>query len=144
MKGSGLEEAMELVYAENSVRHIISGKAVSRALRAHFLVESALVNKLMALRIDISGTDKEDNEANVEIDQYSEYILEDSEQYGTVHFADLKAELESFSTGLDEDVVFDIELYPTIAKLQDILDDYKDALNDSSRTESCGYSTWVT
>ena len=29
MKGSGLEEAMEQVYAENS--HIISGKAVSRA-----------------------------------------------------------------------------------------------------------------
>ena len=134
MKGSGLEEAMELVYAENSVRHIISGKAVSRALRAHFLAESALVNKLMALLIDISGTEKEDYEENVEIDQYSEYILEDSEQYGTVHIADLKAELESFSTGLDEDVVFDIELYPTIAKLQDILDDYKDILNDSSRT----------
>ena len=48
--------------------------------------------------------------------------------------ADLKAELESFSKGLDEDVVFDIELYLTIAKLQDILDDYKDVLNDSSRT----------
>ena len=51
-----------------------------------------------------------------------------------MHFADLKAELKSFSKGLDEDVVFDIELYPTIAKLQDILDDFKDVLNDSSRT----------
>ena len=51
-----------------------------------------------------------------------------------MHIADLKAELKSFSKGLDEDVVFDIELYPTIAKLQDILDDFKDVLNDSSRT----------
>ena len=50
-----------------------------------------------------------------------------------MHIADLKAELKSFSKGLDEDV-FDIELYPTIAKLQDILDDFKDVLNDSSRT----------
>eukprot|EP00794_Sanderia_malayensis_P012470 gene12470-13758_t len=42
MKGSGIEELFAEVYAENSVEHIISGKAVSRALRAHFLVESAL------------------------------------------------------------------------------------------------------
>ena len=121
MKGSSLEEAMEQVYAENShnLPHIISGKAVSRALRAHFLVESALVNRLMAPLIDRIGTDEEDDEANVEVDQYKEYILEDSEQYGTVLIVDLKAELKSFSKGLDEDVVFDIELYPTIAKLQD-------------------------
>ena len=42
MKGSGIEELFAEVYAENSVEHIISSKAVSRALRAHFLVESAL------------------------------------------------------------------------------------------------------
>ena len=42
MKGSGIEELFAEVYAENSVEHIISGKAMSRALRAHFLVESTL------------------------------------------------------------------------------------------------------
>ena len=89
----------------------------------------------MAPLIDRSGSDEEDDKANVEVNQYKEYIIEDSEQYGTVHIADLKAELESFSKGLDEDVVFDIELYPTIAKLQDILDGYKNVLNDLSRTE---------
>jgi hypothetical protein len=47
MKGSGLEEALEPVYGPNAVAHVISGKAVSRALRGHFLVEAALVNKLM-------------------------------------------------------------------------------------------------
>ena len=36
MKGSGLEEALETVYGPNSVTHMISGKAISRALRGHF------------------------------------------------------------------------------------------------------------
>ena len=47
MKGSGLEEALETAYGPNAVIHMISGKAVSRLLRGHFLVEAALVNKLM-------------------------------------------------------------------------------------------------
>ena len=47
MKGSGLEEAMESVYGVNTVAHMISGKAVFRALRGHFLVQAALVHKLI-------------------------------------------------------------------------------------------------
>jgi len=48
MKGSGLEEALEAVYGANAVSHMISGKAVSWALRRHFLVEAASVNILMS------------------------------------------------------------------------------------------------
>lgn len=48
MKGSGLEEALETIYGPNAVNHMMSGKAISRALRGHFLVEAALVNKLIA------------------------------------------------------------------------------------------------
>ena len=44
MKGSGLEEVLEKAYGPNVVNHIISGKAFARVLRAHFLVEAALVN----------------------------------------------------------------------------------------------------
>ena len=47
MKGSGLEESLEKAYGPNAINHILSGKAFSRALRAHFLVEAALVNKLI-------------------------------------------------------------------------------------------------
>ena len=43
MKESGLEELFAMVYAELSVEHMMSGKAVSRALHAHFLVESSLM-----------------------------------------------------------------------------------------------------
>ena len=47
MKGSGLEDALEQVYGHNVITHMMTGKAVSRALCGHVLVESALVNKLM-------------------------------------------------------------------------------------------------
>ena len=47
MKGSGLSEALQTSYGRNTVEHIMSGKAVSRALRGHFLASSALTTKLL-------------------------------------------------------------------------------------------------
>ena len=47
IKGSGLEELLSEVYAENSVIHMISGKAVSPSLRGHLLVESSLISILL-------------------------------------------------------------------------------------------------
>ena len=52
MYGAGLSQLLELVYAKNSVKHIISGKAVSRALRGHFLVESALMGLLFEKMVE--------------------------------------------------------------------------------------------
>ena len=42
--GTGLQEAFGLVYAENVVVHILNGKAYSRAVRAHLLMDAALCN----------------------------------------------------------------------------------------------------
>lgn len=42
MAGSGLKEVMSQVYAEGSVEHMLSGKAMARAVRAHLLVDAAL------------------------------------------------------------------------------------------------------
>jgi len=47
VKGSGLEEALETSHGPNAATHMISGKGFSRALRGHFMVEAALVNKLI-------------------------------------------------------------------------------------------------
>ena len=44
MGGSGLEDALMQIYAENSVPHILSGKAYPRALRGLIIVDSALNN----------------------------------------------------------------------------------------------------
>ncbi|XP_046554574.1 uncharacterized protein LOC124263891 [Haliotis rubra] len=42
MAGSGLKEAIVQVYAEGSAEQMLSGKAVTRAVRAHRLVDAAL------------------------------------------------------------------------------------------------------
>ena len=55
MKGSGLEEALGVVLAENTVPHMITRKAISRAVRGHFLVQSALVTNSFKPVIDNGG-----------------------------------------------------------------------------------------
>ena len=47
MAGSGLQELLEKLYAENTVPHLLSGKAYPRVLRAHLLVKSALVSHII-------------------------------------------------------------------------------------------------
>ena len=42
MSGAGLQELLGVVYASNAVGHMLSGKAVSCAVRGHFLVDAAL------------------------------------------------------------------------------------------------------
>ena len=47
MKRSGLCDVLEMAYGPNAISHMMSDQAVSRAIRAHFLVDSALMIKLM-------------------------------------------------------------------------------------------------
>ena len=53
MEGSGLKEMLELVYGENTVKHIFSGKAVARAVRAHELVNASLNISLLCMAYSI-------------------------------------------------------------------------------------------
>ena len=46
MDGSGIESAFKTVYGEDTVKHMLGGKAIAKALRAHILLESALTIKL--------------------------------------------------------------------------------------------------
>ena len=48
MEGSSLEKALKTLYGPNTVTRIFSDKAISRALRAHFLVDSALTIKFIS------------------------------------------------------------------------------------------------
>ena len=47
MEGSGLAEAMQLVYGPNTVQYILRGAAYSKTLRAHFLSDAVLVKHMM-------------------------------------------------------------------------------------------------
>ena len=42
MDGSGIESILQTSYGENTIKHILRGKATLRAVRAHTLIESAL------------------------------------------------------------------------------------------------------
>jgi len=42
MDGSELREVLEHVYASNTVPHLLSGKAIARAVRGHLLIDAAL------------------------------------------------------------------------------------------------------
>ena len=44
---SGLQEEWETVYAPNSVKHILTGHAYARALRAHMLSAAAVVSVML-------------------------------------------------------------------------------------------------
>ena len=47
MTGSGLQEILQVVYASNTGNYVLYGKAVSRALRGHVRVDSALHSILL-------------------------------------------------------------------------------------------------
>ncbi len=59
MSGSGLQDVLQLVYAPNAVDHMLSGKAVERAVRGHFLVEPHLTS--MIVERGLSETCSSDN-----------------------------------------------------------------------------------
>lgn len=47
MSGSGLQEILEQIYADKAVSHILSGKAYSRAVRAHLMIDASLNTLLL-------------------------------------------------------------------------------------------------
>ena len=67
MTGSGLQPLLEQVYAENTVLHILSGKAVSRARRAHMLATSALkgIKISQMYEIDLSACGENEDEFDI-------------------------------------------------------------------------------
>lgn len=73
MAGSGLKEILESIYAPNAVEHILTGKAIARAVRSHLLVDVA-VNTLMvskALKVPIPGLqDKSNDPPSVEDESF--------------------------------------------------------------------------
>ena len=48
MKGSGFDVALEIIHGQVSVRYMLSGKAIAMFIQGNFLVESALVIKILS------------------------------------------------------------------------------------------------
>lgn len=54
MSGSGLREILNLLYAPNAVSHVLSGKAISRAVRTMMLLDTAMQCTLNECILDIN------------------------------------------------------------------------------------------
>ena len=85
MAGTGLQELLETIFASNTVTHILSGKAVARAVRDHLLLDTALNTVLMAktFSLQLNGTsatdDHDDDNTSEDIDPLSDSVLIDEE-----------------------------------------------------------------
>ena len=61
---SGLQELLELIYASNAMVHMLTGKAIARAVRGHFIVDAALNAPILAstFNVPIPASDEETEE----------------------------------------------------------------------------------
>ena len=51
MNNSGLKDIIETIYGSNTIEHIISGKAISRAIQGHMIFDSFLDGMLLSKAI---------------------------------------------------------------------------------------------
>ena len=105
MRGSGLEEVLEEVYAGNTIPHMMSGKAVARSVRGHFLVQSALTTLL------IEGIKDKINLS------FMEAVYE-----------------QAVESGLDEEQLDDLIFNEAFENVSNELEQYKEILRACSRT----------
>ena len=61
MRGSGLEDVFSEIFGPSTIDHIFSGKAYSRAVRAHFITQAALTGMLLDFLTNLACDDISDN-----------------------------------------------------------------------------------
>jgi len=116
MSGSGLQELLEVVYSPNTVTHILSGKAVARAVRGHLLMDSALSAMVAAKTFNTSlPADPESDERQAEDDPPSgsssavSEVIEVSSQSGSDEM-DVDSSEDSVSATVDENLATAVQL----------------------------------
>jgi len=153
MSGSGLRSVLELVYAENTVTHMLSGKAYDRAIRGHLLVDAAL-NTLLAERIlgtlvpTCSQVNKDDgpqgtvgddqssedeimqstDDAQAAMDPHDTESESQSVEAGTVDLCELRDLYDSLMKG--EGSTEDILSAPVLDSVRDIMNVARESMKD--------------
>ena len=97
MEGSGLRKALETVYAPNTVTHMLSGKAYSRAIRGHTLVILALLALILEPHLDTLSS--EEVEKIVGLSNLDKSLIKTDDTFLSLQswFADKNNELRSRS-----------------------------------------------
>ena len=87
MAGSGLQALLEVGFTGNAVRHMLTGKAISRAVRGHMLVDAALNTILVSMAYHIMLPAKETDEPKrdtASTDPENDDVEADQQKQGTV------------------------------------------------------------
>ena len=80
MKGSVIENLLQVIYAINTVDHILSGKAVSRAVRGHCIVDASLHFLLAAKVIGVTlPAENTDPNFSIEIEDVATTSTDDDD-----------------------------------------------------------------
>ena len=115
MKGSGIENLLQVIYASNTVDLILSGKAVSRAVRGHCIVDasfhSLLAAKVIGVTLPAENTDPDLSMESKDVETTStddatkdaeSVITEVSQSHDVQELADLMNQLLSGETSTDD------------------------------------------
>ena len=154
MAGTGLSDLLETIYGENAVKHMMTGKAVSRALRGHFLIESVLTKKILKILLpdawvaepteadlERGNEDKERQDAwigeSMEVDlvggnNNEERQLIETKREVTKETEEIEELLASFIDG--EVTIDDVSGSEAVQNLEICLQRCKDYLSSKSRT----------
>ena len=100
MAGTGLQELLEVIFAGNTVAHILSGKAVARAIRDHLLLESVLHTLLLCNVFETKLSLSSDNvpvELNAIADLYDDLVSSKT----TMQEVESSVELQALQVKLD-------------------------------------------
>ena len=68
MAASGLQELLELIYASNTVVHILTGKAIARAVRAHLIIDAALNALMLTSTYNVPLLERSDDSGSEDVD----------------------------------------------------------------------------
>ena len=130
MKGSMIDSALGCVYGPNTIIHMMSGKAVARALGGLLMLDAALSHKLMEFILPQSSVETDNNSDQ---DRFAPSRLP-SETYNEPQSL-MSDCLDAVSENSSEEQMMDIILNSeALVKLQSCLAEVKDKLCEISRT----------
>ena len=100
MAGTGLQELLEVIFAGNTVSHILSGKAVACAIRGHLLLDSVLHTLLLCNVFETKLSLSSDN-VPVELDAIADLYDDLVSSKTTMQEVESSVELQALQMKLD-------------------------------------------
>ena len=128
MVESGLKELLELIYVPNAVEHILNGKAIARAVRAHLLVDAVLNTLILSkvLGVSILDLEVEANTPDVNDARAEEEAIPGTPAFELQEAHDLYADLMARKKSAE-----DFSSASAISKIKHLLQQQKESLQNN-------------